>query len=171
MATALAALEAIDERLVPDEVFIDEVAANVAPPGRCQLVPGRPNWLVDVSHNAEAAERLAAAIRFYSVNVPVTLLLGMLSDKDVHRYVAVLEEDVDDWIACDLDTRRGMSLHDVASATESVTGKTCHRGGQIEAAMALAIEITPPDGLIVASGSFHIAGPVLEKINAFGKSH
>src|SRR3970282_1332905 len=58
-AAALAALDALRERLPASMQDVRRGLAEVVLPGRFQVLPGRPQVILDVAHNVEAAQALA----------------------------------------------------------------------------------------------------------------
>jgi len=86
---ALAALEQLDPALLARDALI---AALDAPPpaGRFQRIGSRPQWLLDVAHNPQAAAVLAERCRLLPAVTETTLVLGLLADKSVDGVVEAL---------------------------------------------------------------------------------
>jgi dihydrofolate synthase/folylpolyglutamate synthase len=87
-ATAVAALEASGIR------FGIEDARNGLKrtrwPGRFQIIHNKPTVILDGAHNAAAAEELAATIRKHFPGRRVTLILGVLRDKNYDQICRLL---------------------------------------------------------------------------------
>src|SRR5690606_34388759 len=58
-SAALAALDALKDRLPVDMQAVRRGLVEVELPGRFQVLPGRPQVILDVAHNPQAAQVLA----------------------------------------------------------------------------------------------------------------
>jgi len=87
-ATAVAALEAsglpVTTRQVPEGL------SQTAWPGRFQIVNHNPMVVLDGAHNAAAADRLAATLRERCAGQKLTLILGVLRDKNYDQMCQIL---------------------------------------------------------------------------------
>ena len=82
-AVALALLEAVEPRLlVPDEA-VRAGLAGAWLPGRFQVVPGSPEWILDVAHNPHAAHSLAESLDSRPCAGRTVAVCGILGDKDI----------------------------------------------------------------------------------------
>jgi dihydrofolate synthase/folylpolyglutamate synthase len=107
-SVALAMLESVEPALlVPDEAVRAGLAA-VRLPGRFQVVPGPPEWILDVAHNPEAAASLAASLAARPAAGRTIAVCGILADKDIEAVVAALAPRVQCWIAVGLDGPRAL---------------------------------------------------------------
>lgn len=119
---ALAALEALRERL---PVMAQDVRAGLAQvelPGRFQVMPGRPTVILDVAHNPHAATVLARNLGSMGYFPFTYAVFGAMDDKDIERIVAALKDDVDHWCVSALPTPRAASAARLASIVADVTG-------------------------------------------------
>ncbi len=87
-ATAVAALEA--SGLAVDAKRVHEGLARTTWPGRFQIVHHDPTVVLDGAHNAAAAERLAATLREHVAGRKLTLILGVLRDKNYDQMCQIL---------------------------------------------------------------------------------
>ncbi|HVM59719.1 MAG TPA: folylpolyglutamate synthase/dihydrofolate synthase family protein [Verrucomicrobiae bacterium] len=87
-ATAVAALEASGLPITPKQVHAG--LTRTAWPGRFQIVHHDPTVVLDGAHNAAAAERLAATLREHSAGRRLTLILGVLRDKNYDQMCQIL---------------------------------------------------------------------------------
>ncbi len=78
-------------------------------PGRIQRVAGPVEQVLDVSHNAQAAEVLADVLRQSPAAGHTYAILGMMQDKDVVGFVEPLIGEVDTWYATGLDIERALA--------------------------------------------------------------
>ena len=59
-------------------------------PGRFQIVNQQPTVVLDGAHNAAAAEKLAATLRDHFAGRKLTLILGVLRDKNYDQMCQIL---------------------------------------------------------------------------------
>jgi dihydrofolate synthase/folylpolyglutamate synthase len=128
------------------------------------LIPGRPRWLVDVGHNEQAAFAIGEALAFHGRGGYVVCLVGMMADKDPAKFAGALDPHVNTWVTCTIDGDRGLSGEVLATMIGPEVTKPVLAADCLEVAMQRAISHTPPDGLVVVCGSFHIAGPALQML-------
>ena len=164
-AGAIAALEALRDRLPVSAQAIRNGLATVELPGRFQIVPGQPTLVLDVAHNAQSVAVLAVnldAMGFY----PRTLaVFGAMRDKDIPALLAAMAPLVDGWFVCDLATPRAASADEIAALIgQAPTARTVetHRFESPAAALAAAAAAADPADRIVVFGSFYTVGGVLK---------
>ncbi len=87
-ATAVAALEASGLPVTPQQAC--EGLSQTTWPGRFQIVNHNPTVVLDGAHNAAAAERLAATLRERCAGQKLTLILGVLRDKNYDQMCQIL---------------------------------------------------------------------------------
>ncbi|MBR0373592.1 MAG: bifunctional folylpolyglutamate synthase/dihydrofolate synthase [Mogibacterium sp.] len=88
-AVALTAVEAFRRRgwSVPDEAIVRGME-TVCWPARFEVLGTDPLFILDGGHNLQCAEAVALSLEKYLPTTKVTLLIGMLADKD---YLAVID--------------------------------------------------------------------------------
>jgi dihydrofolate synthase/folylpolyglutamate synthase len=94
---ALAALEALRDRLPVGAQEVRNGLVMVELPGRFQVLPGRPNVILDVAHNPHAAATLAQNLGnmgFYRYTFAV---FGAMHDKDIAGIIEHLKGHIDHW--------------------------------------------------------------------------
>ena len=112
-AGVLMVLETLAKQFPVSRAAIEQGLTTVALPGRCQLLTGAVETLLDVAHNPASAEMLAQLLHKQSVRGHTRLVLGMLDDKDVAAFVAALAPVVNDWYLATLPGDRGLSARDL----------------------------------------------------------
>lgn len=112
----------------------------------------RGRFLLDVGHNAEAAQALALELKRITQQ-PVLWLVGILSDKPIEAIATALGPVVHEAITCSLPGPRGLSAQALATRLGH-TGMAAQAGGEPAAALALALQRAAPEQLILISGSF-----------------
>jgi dihydrofolate synthase / folylpolyglutamate synthase len=164
-ACAIAALEWLPEVRM-DAQSVGQALRGVALPGRLQIVARRPEWILDVAHNAPAARVLAEELRARPVRGRTFAIAGILRDKDAAAIARELADCVDEWILCSLPGPRGFSSDELASVLRDII-RPAAREASVAAACARAWAHASPDDRIVVFGSFFTVGPALEWLGLY----
>jgi dihydrofolate synthase/folylpolyglutamate synthase len=112
---ALAALEAVRDRLPLGAQEIRSGLAMVELPGRFQVLPGRPTVILDVAHNPHAAAALAQNLGNMGFHPYTYAVFGAMADKDIDGIIAHMKPHVDHWCVTDLPLARAASAADIAA--------------------------------------------------------
>ncbi len=165
-AASIAAVDALAARLPVREEAIARGLAEVRLPGRFQVLPasaGRPELILDVAHNPEAAAVLAQNLRERRGEGRTIAVAGMLADKDIAGVLAALSGSVDRWFFASLDVSRGAPAAMLAAALpgRSADVECCATVAQ---AFDGAAKAAGENDRIVALGSFHTVAAVLRAI-------
>jgi dihydrofolate synthase/folylpolyglutamate synthase len=165
-AVALAVLEAAEPRLlVPDEAVRDGLV-RVRLPGRFQVIAGRPEWILDVAHNPQAAETLAASLAARRCAGRTIGVCGILGDKDVEDVVAALRGRIDRWIAVGLEGSRAVAPGILAERIRRAGAGRVTAAADVAAGIAQARAAMGPEDRAIVFGSFLTVGPALEQLAA-----
>lgn len=161
-AGALAVLEALQARLpaAPEAVRQGIAKARVA--GRFQRIARRPDVIVDVAHNAEAARALAATLREQPISGRTFAVAGLLADKDADAVVAALADGVDAWWTCTPDSPRARDAVALAAVLHAHGVRTVNVQPDVKAALAAARSAAGEDDRILVFGSFYTVAAVLD---------
>ena len=106
-SAALAALDSLRERLPLAMQDVRRGLAEVSLPGRFQVLPGRPQVVLDVAHNPEAAAVLAANLGDSGFAPETIAVFGMLRDKDIAGVVRAMAPRITRWHLATLPGPRG----------------------------------------------------------------
>ncbi|MGH8797365.1 MAG: bifunctional tetrahydrofolate synthase/dihydrofolate synthase [Caldimonas sp.] len=166
-AGALAAFEALRERVPITAQAVRTGLAVVDLPGRFQIVPGQPTLILDVAHNPHAVATLAQNLDQMGFYPRTHAVFGAMRDKDIAAILARIAPLVDRWYFTDLPTARAAStadlvqhLHQLASAGPVAAEVSRH--ADPAAALAAALDDADPADRIVVFGSFYTVGGVLK---------
>jgi len=155
-AAVLMVLEMLQERLPVTRTAIDSGLKWVRLEGRIQIVPGRVEQVLDVSHNAQAAQALADALRQRALSGETRAVIGMMQDKDAESFVRALESVISRWYPVGLRTDRASTAIQLTQRVASVVGtervSTCESLADVIS--CLQAELKPGDRVLVC-GSFH----------------
>ncbi len=162
-ATALAALDALADRLPLSVGEIRQGLTRVRLAGRLQVLPGRPQVVLDVAHNPHAARALATGLGEMSFAARTLAVFAVLADKDIDGVVAAMAARVDAWLIAPAQSERAAS---VEAVMESLAREGLQKPVRAFASVALAYEaarqMATPDDRILVFGSFHTVAAVLD---------
>ena len=106
-SAAIAALDCLRERLPVAMQDVRRGLAEVSLPGRFQVLPGRPQVVLDVAHNPQAAAVLAANLGESGYAPETIAVFGMLKDKDIAGVVRAMAPRITRWHLATLPGPRG----------------------------------------------------------------
>ena len=165
---ALAALEALRDRIPVTAQAVRNGLSMVELPGRFQIIPGQPTLVLDVAHNAHSVAALTANLDAMGYFPTTHAVLGAMADKDLAPMLAKVAPLIDRWYFTDLPTARAASaaelqqkwnaLQMVAGARRSVPTATF---ASPQKALDAAVAAADPTDRIVVFGSFYTVGGVL----------
>jgi len=166
-AAALAALEALRERLPVAMQDVRNGLARVELPARFQVLPGRPTVVLDVAHNPQAARVLADNLADMGFYPETHAVFGMLKDKDIDGVCRALKDKFSTWSAADLAVPRGATAAALAKALRAVgaSGEVACFKNPLEA-YAAARKRSGENDRIVVFGSFHTVAEVMQGTEA-----
>jgi len=161
-STALAALDALKNILPLSMSAVHRGLIEVRLPGRFQVLPGKPQIILDVAHNPHAAHALAqnlaalAPARTFAV-------FAMLKDKDIARVVRELNDQIDVWLLADIAAPRGATAAELALvlAKEGLSGEV-RKFPSITFALRHACNEAGENDRITAFGSFYTVAEVMQ---------
>lgn len=154
-AGALAALETLRARLPLGMQAIRRGLAEATLPGRFQVLPGRPQIVLDVAHNPEAAAVLEKNLAASGVAAQTIAVFAMLRDKDIAGVVRALALRISRWHVAGLGGPRGTSAGELARVVTAagVTAPVIEHTTPAAALAAARSEASENDKIIVF-GSF-----------------
>ena len=156
-AAAMCALELLRETLPLGMQDIRRGLSAVTLPARFQVLPGRPQIILDVAHNPQAAQMLAENLAVSGFAPETIAVCGMLRDKDIAGVLAALAPRITRWHLASLSGPRAASAEQLA---QYVTNAECF--GSPAAALQAALGRASEDDKIVVFGSFLTVGEALE---------
>ena len=158
---------------IPDTAVEQGIRETIWP-GRLELIPtkGGPMLLVDVAHNPAGAWTLRSALAQLPEKMPRTLLFSCLRDKDLDQMSQILfplfdstsadpERANDHVVLASVDNPRAAPVEDLLAAAHNLR-VPAHAAPHVSAALAQARQVTPPGGIVVATGSIYLVGEVLQ---------
>ena len=154
-SAALAALDTLRDRLPIAMQDVRRGLGEVTLPGRFQVLPGRPQVVLDVAHNPEAAALLAANLG-ESGFAPETIgVFGMLRDKDIAGVVRAISPRITRWHLASLPGPRGAEAKQLAGVLRELKIEApIAEHETVAAALAAARKEAAENDKIVVFGSF-----------------
>ncbi len=161
-SAALAALDALKEKLPVNMAAVRRGLGEVQLAGRFQFIPGRPTLILDVAHNPHAARSLAQNL----AGLPPAntfAVFAMLKDKDIAGVVQLLSPHVDVWLIAGLDVPRGAAAGELAQALQEsgVKGEVLSFTTVAEA-VRFACNVAGENDRIAAFGSFYTVAETMQ---------
>ncbi|MFN9708852.1 MAG: bifunctional tetrahydrofolate synthase/dihydrofolate synthase [Burkholderiales bacterium] len=169
-SAALAAFEALSDRLPVSVQAVRNGLAWVDLPGRFQIVPGQPTLVLDVAHNPHAVAALTQNLDHMGFFPRTHAVFGAMADKDLGTILRQMAPWVDHWYFTDLPLPRAaqaaslqtlFSNLDLAAVVPGGASASCHESP--DRALHEAIQRAEPADRIVIFGSFLTVGGVLKQ--------
>jgi dihydrofolate synthase/folylpolyglutamate synthase len=159
-SAALAALDSLRERLPVAMQDVRRGLAEVSVPGRFQVLPGRPQVVLDVAHNPEAAAVLAANLGDSGYAPETIAVFGMLKDKDIAGVVRAVAPRITRWHLATLPGPRGAEASFLQKVLfqEKVREPAFEHGSVAEALAAAKKEAAENDKIVVFGSFLTVAG-------------
>ncbi|MGH8703855.1 MAG: bifunctional tetrahydrofolate synthase/dihydrofolate synthase [Burkholderiales bacterium] len=166
-SAALAALETLRERLPVGMQEVRRGLSEVTLPGRFQVLPGRPQVVLDVAHNPEAAAALADNLMAAGFARETIAVFGMLRDKDIAGVVRAIAPRISRWHLARLGGPRGADCRQLANALAGAGVRApAFEHETPAAALAAAQREAGESDKIVVFGSFLTVADAMEQLEA-----
>lgn len=155
--TALAAIHAAGRDYAIKKENINRALSSVTLPGRFQRVR---EWVFDVAHNAAGARALAEALTTRRSPPPVTIVLGVLKDKDWYGMIDALAPVADHFIITQPPTAPVERAWDPLAA--AAHANACKVPVSLDPDFGIAMDRAASlPGTKVVCGSFHTVGDAM----------
>jgi dihydrofolate synthase/folylpolyglutamate synthase len=166
-ALAIAAVESFlgDGTQLLTGDLLAEGLATVTSPGRLQIVGTEPTVLVDAAHNPHGAAALASAIQSYFTFDEVTVVIGVLADKDARGIVEALAPIATRFAVTQSGSNRAVDHEELASIVVDVVGPD--RAIEFDSVLdalddARAWAADAPKRAVLVAGSITLVGEVID---------
>jgi len=161
-AGALAALEALGQRLPVSQQAVRQGLLNVELAGRFQVLPGRPAVILDVAHNPHAAAVLAQNLDNMGFHPRTLAVFGMLRDKDATGVIDRVADRIDHWYVGGTSGARGLSGQDLAGIVHATRPAAAVEAfGDVASAFDAAHRAAAGEDRIIVFGSFLTVADVM----------
>lgn len=160
-AGVLMVLQQLAEHLPVALQHLKQGLLLVSLPGRFQIIPGEPLVTLDVAHNPQSAEVLAANLRAMPVAGRTHAVVAMLADKELSATLQHLKGIVDDWYPAGLAVPRGADSAAMQQALDDVGEGGGAGYNTVSEALDAARQRAQPADRIVIFGSFYTVAEVM----------
>ncbi len=170
-AAAIAALEELETRLPIPASAVEQGLRSVRLVGRFEVIEpgaGKPTWILDVAHNADAARVLEQNLRASPAPGKTFAVCGILADKDAPAIAAQVRDCFDAWWLASIEGARGTSAAVLAQRIAEQVSAPIEIQDDVPAACAAAFAAAGARDRIVVFGSFHTVGPALDWLESQG---
>ena len=160
-ALAVALLERMPPRFLPDRDALLDGVSRVHWPGRAQVehLDGT-TWVFDIAHNTAAATALASVLGRLELPRPIVVLTAVLGDKDWHEMLPPLFEKADHAVLTQAPSAPLARRWDPHEAAAEAGAGIAEIRTDFDDALDRARELAG-SGTIVVSGSAHTVGDAL----------
>ena len=142
------------------EEDIRQGLSRVTWPGRFQIIRRDPLFLIDGGHNPQCIQALAQNITDYLPNRPLTVLTGVLGDKDYHCMYRSVADHAAEFITVTPDNPRALTARELAGYLSSF-GKPVTVCDTVADGVRLALAHAGKDGTVLCYGSLYLLGDVI----------
>ena len=147
---------------IPD-VAIVRGLETVQHPGRLELIPHRPAFLIDGAHNPAGAESLRAYLDEFARR-PLTLVFGAMRDKQLEQIGEILFPVADVLVLTTVDNPRSAAIEVLEPiALRYAQGRILKSDASAEA-LHTALANTPGEGMVCVAGSLYLVGEMRPQI-------
>ncbi|HXN16428.1 MAG TPA: bifunctional tetrahydrofolate synthase/dihydrofolate synthase [Usitatibacter sp.] len=161
-ACAIAALEALSERLPISLGELKRALTLVRLAGRLQVIPGRPSVVLDVAHNPHAARALAQGLGDMGFFENTFAVFAMLGDKDIGGVIDAMRNRIDRWFVASAASERAASAEEIARLLEGRgLGEATRRFASVALALEAARRAAGANDRIIVFGSFYTVAEAL----------
>ena len=137
--------------------------SQVTWPGRFQVIRHEPLFVIDGGHNPQCIQALAKNIEDYLPGRPLTILTGVLGDKDYHCMYRSVAEHAVEFITVTPDNPRALAAAELAGYLSSF-GKPVTACGSVAEGVRLALAHAGRDGTVLCYGSLYLLGDVIAAV-------
>ncbi|WP_026477081.1 bifunctional folylpolyglutamate synthase/dihydrofolate synthase [Alkaliphilus transvaalensis] len=137
-------------------------------PGRLEIIKRDPLTIIDGAHNIHGAEALKKSIQSLLQDYSITLVIGMLADKDVEGYLDLIIPHVHRVVITEPDNPRAMEAEVLAEKLKKYN-KALYIGKTIPEATKIALEITDQQEAILCAGSLYMIGEARKYVRQLNK--
>ena len=133
--------------------------ATVTWPGRFELVRHDPLFIIDGGHNPQCIEALTKNIREYLADRPLTVLTGVLADKDYACMYGSVAPYAREFVTVTPPNPRALDGAQLAEYLRRF-GKTVTACATIADGVATAVSHAGKDGVVLCYGSLYMIGDI-----------
>ncbi|NLK37067.1 MAG: bifunctional folylpolyglutamate synthase/dihydrofolate synthase [Epulopiscium sp.] len=138
--------------------------------GRMELIQKNPTVIIDGAHNVDGIEMLVTSIIHYFSSKNITLLLGVLEDKEYNKMVQAILPYVKTIVLTEPHNERKLSVAQLEKELSHWQGNV-YKNPDIGQAYSLALQLTPPEDVLICCGSLYMIGKLRTYLSDIGGNH
>ena len=159
LAAALMAIEILDSFLLPTTKELNHILKEFSVSGRFEIIEKKQTWILDVAHNPHAAVNLKKRLESLHPYKKITAIFSMMQDKDVIGIVEVLDDLVDHWIVCEMNSPRSHTAQTLQKKLTDFGIRNVTVESGLDEAFSNIKNHSKKNDRILVTGSFEIVGP------------
>ena len=128
-------------------------------PGRIEKIMENPMFIIDGAHNEDGAKSLCKALEKNFPNKKLTMLIGMLADKDIDSVLEILMPKFNKVIATTPNSDRAISSEELKNKISKYVDDVISIEN-IEDAVKYTLDNAKVDEVIISAGSLYMIGAV-----------
>ena len=132
---------------------------NTKWPGRIEKIKDNPVFIIDGAHNEDGAKSLSKALDKHFKGKKMTLLIGMLKDKDIDGVLELLMDKFDKVITTTPDNDRAISAEELQDKIKKYVDDVIAIPN-IEDAVKYTLDNAKEDDIIISAGSLYMIGHI-----------
>ncbi|RDY24413.1 bifunctional folylpolyglutamate synthase/dihydrofolate synthase [Romboutsia maritimum] len=148
-----------NKNLKISEESIRKGLINTKWPGRIEKIKDNPLFIIDGAHNEDGARSLAKALDKNFKGEKLTLLIGMLEDKDINSVLEILMPRFNKVITTTPDSDRAMNADKLKEKISKYIGDVTSKP-DIKEALNYTLETSNKNDIIISAGSLYMIGKV-----------
>lgn len=165
-ATALMAIESLQEKIPVPSDAIKQGLKNASLTGRYQTVLTEPLCILDVAHNPHACDYLAKRLASETRAGKTYAVCAMLADKDHLGSLKPMTALVDHWHLASLDVARGANAKHLGAVLTKLNGSAFTEYTSVSDALTNALSLATSHDRIVVFGSFYTVQQALDTLTS-----
>lgn len=128
-------------------------------PGRIEKIMENPMFIIDGAHNEDGAKSLSKALEKNFPNKKLTMLIGMLVDKDIDSVLEILMPKFNKVITTTPDSDRAISAEELKNKISKYVDDVVSIK-DIDKAVRYTLDNSDEDDVIISAGSLYLIGEV-----------
>lgn len=137
---------------------------NTKWPGRIEKIKENPIFIIDGAHNEDGAKSLAKALDKNFKDKNLTILIGMLEDKDIDGVLEILMPRFNKAVVTTPDSPRAISSEILKEKISKYVSNVVEKK-EIEDAVNYTLRNASEDDIIISAGSLYMIGAVRTIVN------
>ncbi len=154
---AVVASEILSDRFKLKKEHIYEGLKKTTWPGRLETISKKPSFILDGAHNPQAARMLKGEILKFKKNKKITMLFGVLKDKDRAKIMQEIFPIVDEIILLTPNTKRAVPL-DILEKEGRIYNKNITTSESLSSTIKKLKKSKTDNDIILVCGSLYLVG-------------